>query len=105
MKYFCHIITELQYMVIATLYISKLRSKHLYCIFVTVFLSLVPKLKVSNLTVFENNGTVSIEIERSEGLNKSIVMEIETVDGTALGNRYILLPCVKSQITLTCSWY
>ena len=48
-------------------------------------LLLVPKIKISNMTVFENDGTVSIQVERSEGLKRRILMNVATVDGTALG--------------------
>lgn len=37
------------------------------------------------MTVFENDGRVSIQVERSEGLNRRILMNVATVDGTALG--------------------
>ena len=52
---------------------------------VTVFLPLVPKIKISNITVFENDGRVGIQVERSEGLHRSIVMDVASVDGTASG--------------------
>ena len=52
---------------------------------VTAFLLLVPKIKISNITVFENDGRVSIQVERSEGLDRNIVMNVATVDGTASG--------------------
>ena len=52
---------------------------------VTPFLLLVPKIKISNMTVFENDGRVSIQVERSEGLDRNIVMNVATVDGTASG--------------------
>jgi len=45
----------------------------------------VPKITISNITVFENDRTASIHIERSEGLDRRIVMDFKTVDGTASG--------------------
>ena len=45
----------------------------------------MPKIKISNFTVFENDGRVSIQVERSEGLDRNIVMDVATVEGTALG--------------------
>lgn len=46
---------------------------------------LVLKIKTNNVTVFENDREVSIQVERSEGLHRSIIMNVITVDGTALG--------------------
>ena len=57
----------------------------LHTVAVTIILLLAPKIRISNITVFENDGTVSIQVERSEGHNKRILMNVVTVDGTALG--------------------
>ena len=48
------------------------------------------------MTVFENDGAVSIQVERSEGLNRRILMNVATVDGTALGKiRLKQHACIK----------
>ena len=49
------------------------------------YFTIVPKIRISNITVFENDGTAIIHIERSEGLDRKIVMDFTTVDGTASG--------------------
>ena len=48
-------------------------------------LLVVPKIRMNNLTVFENDGRVSLQVERSEGLDRNIMMNVTTVEGTALG--------------------
>ena len=45
----------------------------------------MPKIKISNATAFENDGTVSIQVERSEGLDRYLRMDVATVGGTAVG--------------------
>ena len=44
-----------------------------------------PKIDIFNLNVLENNGTISIQVGRSEGLNRTVVIDVATVDRTALG--------------------
>ena len=46
---------------------------------------LVPTINSSNVTVFENDSTAVIRIERRGLLNSDILVNITTVDGTALG--------------------
>ena len=47
--------------------------------------TVVPRIDIFNLNVLENNGTISVQVGRSEGLNRTIVMDVATVDRTALG--------------------
>ena len=46
---------------------------------------LVPKINSSDVTVYEGDGTAMIMIERSGPLNNDIMVNITTIDGTALG--------------------
>ena len=45
----------------------------------------VPKVHVDNITVYENDGTVNISVEINGLPDKSILMNVVTVDGTAYG--------------------
>ena len=64
----------------------------------------MPKIQINNVTVFENDGRVSIQVERSEGLHRSIVMDVATVDGTASGKECTNIMC-NYNIILIHSWH
>ena len=61
----------------------KITASYIYKLY--DLLIIVPKIRINNLTVFENDGRVSLQVERSEGLDRNIVMNVATVEGTALG--------------------
>ena len=63
---------------------SQVKIMHI-CIWQLFPFNLVPKIKIDNITVFENVSRVSIQVERSEALDRNIVMDVATVDGTASG--------------------
>ena len=52
-----------------------------------VFVLLVPAVHSSNVTVSENDGIAVIQIERTGPLNRDISVNIETVNGSALGEQ------------------
>ena len=52
----------------------------MYC-----FLFLAPLIKGNNVIVFENNGEAVVQITRSGPLNSAILIQVTTVDGTAIG--------------------
>ena len=45
----------------------------------------VPKIKGSNIAIFENDGVAVVQIERSEKLDNDVMIYVATVDGTAKG--------------------
>ena len=45
----------------------------------------MPRIKGSNVTVYENDGVAVVQIERSEQLDSDIMIYVTTVDGTAKG--------------------
>ena len=49
------------------------------------FHDVVPKVYVDNITVYENDGTVNVSVEIGGLPNTDILMNVETVDGTAYG--------------------
>ena len=53
--------------------------------YVFIVHTLVPRINSSDVTVYEGDGTVMILIERSGPLNDDIMVNIITMDGTALG--------------------
>ena len=57
----------------------------LWYIYIFYIILLVPTINSSNVTVFENDTTAVIRIERRGLLNSDILVNITTVDGTALG--------------------
>ena len=60
-----------------------------YCICIHVHFTyiffVVPKIKGSNITIFENDGVAVVQIERSEKLDNDVMIYVATVDGTAKG--------------------
>ena len=51
---------------------------------------LVSMIHSSNVTVIENDGIAVIQIERSGPLNHEILVNISTVNGTALGEKFMI---------------
>ena len=49
------------------------------------FCCVVPKVHVDNITVYENDGTVNVSVEIFGPFDKSILMNVVTIDGTAYG--------------------
>ena len=50
-----------------------------------LYIFVVPKIKGSNITIFENDGVAVVHIERSEKLDNDVMIYVATVDGTAKG--------------------
>ena len=50
-----------------------------------LYIFVVPKIKGSNITIFENDGVAVVQIERSEKLDNDVMIYVATVDGTAKG--------------------
>ena len=52
---------------------------------VAMFILLVPGVKGSNVTIFENVKAAVVQIKRSGPLNSGILIRISTANGTAIG--------------------
>ena len=63
-------------------YVTQYLHVHVMCIF---FILLVLQITSSNVLVFENNGAAVVQIERSGPLHSPILIQVATVDGTAIG--------------------
>lgn len=50
---------------------------------------LVPGIRGNDIMVMENDGAVIVQIERSGPLNSAILIQVSTVDGTAIGKIHI----------------
>ena len=50
-----------------------------------IYIVLVPRIEGSNVMVMENNGIAVVQIERSGPLNSAILIQVTTVDVTAIG--------------------
>ena len=57
----------------------------LYITYRYILHTLVSRINSSDVTVYESNGIAMIMIERSGLLNNDIMVNITTMDGTALG--------------------
>ena len=57
----------------------------MYVISINSFRCVVPKVHVDNITVYENDGMVNVSVEINGPPDKSILMNVVTVDGTAYG--------------------
>ena len=53
--------------------------------YMSYFILLVPKINSSNVIVFENEGVAVVQIKRSGPLNNEILVNVATMDGTAIG--------------------
>ena len=51
----------------------------------SIYLLLAPGVNGNNVTIFENDKAVVVQIERSGPLNREISMHVSTVNGTARG--------------------
>ena len=57
----------------------------LYITYRYILYTIVSRINSSDVTVYESNGIAMIMIERSGLLNSDIMVNITTMDGTALG--------------------
>ena len=57
-------------------------------------------LTTSNVTVMENDGIAVIQVKRTGPLNEEILVNISTVNGTALGEVLFKIPLINSSVQL-----
>ena len=50
-----------------------------------IYILLVPGIKGNNVIIMENDGIAVIQIERSGPLNSAILIQVLTIDETAIG--------------------
>ena len=67
---------------------------HIIMYYVFIFI-IVPGIRGNDVIIMENDGAAIVQIERSGPLNSAILIQILTVDETALGKKHI------ARVTLT----